>query len=127
MWPKRNKYGNKRVSFDKYSFASNFEKIIYQWLKARETAGEVRVIKTQHKVLLTEAKIAYYADFLVLDLTTNTEFLVEAKGMDTDVWKIKKRLYACYGPMPLEIYKGSKTSFHLAERIVPTGTPSSVD
>jgi len=104
------KYRSKRVKHEGFSFASQLEAAVYQHLKIREKCGEIKDIQNQDHVYLTNARICYIPDFKFFDCTSN-EFAwgrsFYFQGFETDVWKIKKRLWQHYGPGRLEIYKGS--------------------
>jgi hypothetical protein len=119
MFRKRNKLGNTKVNYDGHSFQSKLEAAVYQILKLRERAGEIKVLQTQDHVYLSDARIGYIPDFKCLDLKTNEEFWVEAKGYEAPVWPIKKKLYKSYGPGKLEIWKGSYIKPFLDETIIP--------
>ena len=111
------KFRNKKVSSDGHSFASKLEAAVYQMLKY-----EWENVEVQPSVYLTEARILYKPDFKVWQ--TNSELsglYAEAKGFETDVWRIKRRLWEHYGPGRLQIYKGSHLRPVLAEVIVPKG------
>ena len=118
---KRNKYGAKKVVDDpKYPgmrFDSQFEKRVYTELILREAQGEIHNIKTQVAVYLTDARILYRPDF-TYELEGVTIY-AEAKGFETAVWRIKRRLWKCYGPGILEIYKQRGKGTHLAETLTP--------
>ncbi len=119
MFRRRNKLGNIKTEYDGYSFASKLEAAIYQILKIRERAGELKVLQTQDHVYLSDARIGYIPDFKCLDLVTKEEFWVEAKGFENDVWPIKKKLYKFYGPGKLEVWKGTYLKPFLHEIIIP--------
>jgi hypothetical protein len=123
--PKRKKgekYGNKKVETDGYSFASGLEAALYEQLKLRKLTGEIESIKVQAKVLLTDAKILYKPDFECVR-TDGTKFWAESKGFETSDWRIKRRLWMHYGPGPLEIWKGSAKRLTLAETLIPEREP----
>lgn len=67
---------------------------------------DVEKVDVQTPVELTEAKIKYIVDFRVT-LKSGKMFYAEAKGMETDAWRIKKKLWAFYGPGELHVYKGN--------------------
>lgn len=113
------KYKNKKVHHAGYSFASQFECAVFNLLLLREKAGEIRDIQCQDHIYLTEARICYIPDFKFVDLQTNNFAWAEAKGFETDVWKIKKRLWEHYGPGRLEIYKGNAKKVFLKETVIP--------
>lgn len=98
---KRNKYGNKWVTIDNIKFQSKRESQQYLLLKDRQSKGEISNLVLQPRYLLqdkfTDAnlkkhrKIEYVADF---EYTENNETIVEdVKGVKTDVFKIKEKLF----------------------------------
>jgi hypothetical protein len=113
------KYRSKRVKHEGFSFASQLEAAVYDYLKLREKCKELKDIQHQDHVYLTEARICYIPDFKFFDCDRNEFVWAEAKGFETDVWKIKKRLWHYYGPGPLEIYKGSAKKMTLVETVIP--------
>jgi len=113
------KYGAKKITTDGYSFASQFEAALYQWLKLRELNGEISNIKCQETCYLTLARIIYKPDFSYVDNKTGKKIYAESKGFETSDWRIKRRLWKYYGEANLEIYKGSAKNFQLHETIIP--------
>lgn len=113
------KYQSKRVKEAGYSFQSQLERDLFQHLSLLEKAGEIEGLKCQASVYLTEARILYKPDF---EFTENgITVWAEAKGIETDVWRIKRRLWMHYGPGKLMIYKRSgKTELRLVEEIIPS-------
>lgn len=122
MWNKRKgaeaKMGNERVSLDGYSFGSKLEAAVYQLLKIRIKAGEIKLIQVQDHVYLSDARIGYVADFKCT-LVDDRFLWVEAKGYANDRWPMKKKLYKFYGPGPLEIWTGTWQRPVLTETIIP--------
>jgi hypothetical protein len=114
-----NKYRSKRVKHLGYTFASQFECAVFNFLLLREKAQEIRDIQCQDHIYLTKARIPYIPDFKFLDLKSGEFVWAEAKGFETDPWKIKRKLWQYYGPGKLEIYKGSAKSFKLYETVIP--------
>ena len=110
------------MSYSGHSFASQLEAAVFEILKLREKAGEIKDIQHQDHVYLTDARICYIPDFKYFDTQLNDFAWAEAKGFETDVWKIKKKLWKFYGPGHLFIYKGSKTRVNLFETVIPTTT-----
>ncbi len=108
-----------RVSVAGRSFASKFEAEIFQMLSLQEAAGEVRDLKCQDHVYLTEARIEMIPDFRVFDNKLQQLVWHEAKGFETDVFRLKRKLWTVFGPGRLVIYKGSAKSYRIAEVIVP--------
>lgn len=113
------KSANKYKAKSANGFPSKFEAAVYEYLLFRELAKEISEIKRQQTVYLTDAKIAYKVDFSYHDLKSEKTIWVEAKGFPTDVWRLKKRLWAIYGPGPLEIFTGNYKKPSLTETILP--------
>lgn len=123
MWPKplgkaKAKYGQKKVLLSGHSFASKLEANVYLILKAREQTEGIKLIQVQDSVYLTDARILYKPDFKCEDKDGNA-FWVEAKGFETAVWRIKRKLWMHYGPGPIEIWMGSHLKAFLNETIIP--------
>lgn len=123
-FPKRNMtagadYGAKKVEHAGRSFASKFEAAVFDILSFREKAGEIRNLRCQVRVALTDAKIVYIPDFGFEYVETGLPGFAEAKGFETEKWRLKLRLWRCYGPGPLEIYRGSYTRVRLDETVIP--------
>ena len=118
----RNKYGAKKVEYAGYSFSSGLERSLFEWLKLREANGEIKDIKCQESVYMTNARILYKPDFSYVDVVTNEKIFAESKGFETDVWRIKRRLWAFYGEGKLEVYKGKSGNFYLHETIEVKGS-----
>lgn len=108
-----NKYRNKKVQVDMYVFDSIAESKRYKELKLLERAGEIQDLELQPRFLLQEAfkkngkayrKIEYIADFKYIE---NGKTVVEdVKGMQTDVFKIKHKLFEKkYPDLELRIIK----------------------
>ena len=103
-----------------YLFDSRFESNLHMWLCDKQEKGEIRELKVKPNVLLTRAKIRMIPDFSAVDAKTNETVYHEAKGFETDIWRIKRRLWEHYGPGKLIVYKGSGTRFGVYEEIIPT-------
>lgn len=108
-----NKYRNKKVQVDMYVFDSIAESKRYKELKLLERAKQIKDLELQPCFLLQEAfkkngktyrKIEYVADFKYIE---NGKTIVEdVKGMQTDVFKIKHKLFEKkYPDLELRIIK----------------------
>lgn len=94
------KYKNKKTQVDMYLFDSVLEAKRYKQLALLERAGEIKNLKLQVPFLLQESfrkngktyrKIEYIADFVYEE---NGQTIVEdTKGIKTDVFKIKQKLF----------------------------------
>jgi len=106
---------NKKTKLDGYTFASKLEAAVYALLRQDKTL----TIQTQDHVYLTDARILYIPDFKCTPVEGDP-FWVEAKGFETDVWRIKRRLWKHYGFGKLLIYKGSAARPYLDETLTVT-------
>ena len=96
----QSKYKNKKTQIDMYIFDSAKEAKRYKELKYLEMAGEISNLELQPRFLLQESfkkngrtyrKIEYVADFKYIE---NGKMIVEdVKGLQTDVFKIKHKLF----------------------------------
>lgn len=110
--PKTRKYHNKRVVFDGRTFDSEHERDRYAELKLLERAGAISELKIQPAFTLVPAvkekgkvvqrAVTYKADFSYI---RDGKLIVEdAKGVRTDVYKLKKKLMrAVYGIVVEEV------------------------
>lgn len=61
-------------------------------------------------------------DYSAVDVETGQLKYFEAKGSETDVWRIKRRLWKYFGDASLAVYKGNYRKIFLNEEIVPKVT-----
>lgn len=101
MMQPRAKYGNRKAEVDGITFDSKKEAGYYLKLKALEEAGEITQIILQPRFELQPAfdkngkhyrKIEYVADFMYTSKAGET-FVIDVKGMRTDVYKQKKKMF----------------------------------
>ena len=99
---KQNKYRNKEISIAGQIFQSKLEAKRYKQLALLEKAGEIKDLKMQVKYELQEAftkngktyrKIEYIADFVYYDNKLKKTIVEDTKGIKTDVFKIKQKLF----------------------------------
>lgn len=115
----RNRFGNvaRKTKFAEYTFDSRLERDVYVHLSALPFDG-ARSLLVKPKVYLTAAKILCVPDFLVIEEGGTTYH--EAKGIETPVWRIKRRLWMHYAEHPLVVWKRRGTGgIELVEVIVP--------
>lgn len=99
------KYGNKRTEVDGILFDSKHEAHRYVELKYMERVGLIKDLKLQEKFCLIPAiegngckarqrAVNYIADFTYLEKCGDVwkRVVEDAKGVRTDVYKIKKKL-----------------------------------
>lgn len=94
------KYKNKKTQVDMYLFDSVLEAKRYKQLALLERAGEIKNLKLQVPFLLQESfrkngktyrKIEYIADFVYEE--KGQTIVEDTKGIKTDVFKIKQKLF----------------------------------
>lgn len=98
---KYNKYGNKKTIVNGIKFDSKHEADIYTRLKMAEKCGAIQSLRLQvpfelqGKYTINGRKvqsIKYIADFVFINEEGVTE-VWDAKGVKTDVYKLKKKLF----------------------------------
>lgn len=110
---KRAKYNNKRVRVDGILFDSKLEADYYAALKLKLKAGLIRGFCRQPEFVLQEGfadrkPITYRADFIVFRKDGTAE-IIDVKGMETEVFKMKRKLFQSrYPGLALRIVKGDK-------------------
>lgn len=120
----RSKYNNKKIIFDGIKFDSKVEAAYYRHLNMLVKAGEVIKFEMQVPFILQEGfshptkrnksgtpkkipAMKYVADFLVR-YADGTEKVIDVKGMQTQVFRIKARMFVKrYGPLYLVKRNGS--------------------
>lgn len=100
-WYGYNKYGNKKVYVNNIKFDSKHEAEIYLNLKMMERGKVITDLRRQVPFELqpsfkmngkTVRAIKYIADFVFVNEKGETE-VWDAKGVQTEVYKIKKKLF----------------------------------
>lgn len=112
FWLKRkgNKFGAKKTIIDGIKFDSKREAEYYSQLKIMQRGGLIQSFKRQVSFDLFAhssvslgsfthpTEIAHHiVDFLVINLRGNRE-VHEVKGMETDVWKLKRKIFEANYP-----------------------------
>lgn len=99
---KFNKYRNNKVIVDGIEFDSKKEANRYKELKFLEKCGKISDLKLQPKFLLqekfkkngiTHRAIYYIADFSYYDIENKNYVVEDTKGMKTEVYKLKKKMF----------------------------------
>jgi len=111
--PKRSKYGAKKVLVDGIRFDSKREAARYQFLKARQDAGEISNLELQpsfklkcgERPILLKSKgypngrqATYFADFAYWCPVEEKRVIEDSKGMKTDIYKLKKAIVEAQFP-----------------------------
>ncbi|MTI95198.1 MAG: DUF1064 domain-containing protein [Firmicutes bacterium] len=99
--PKYNKYSNKKTEVDGIIFDSKAEARYYSELKLRKQYGHIKDFRCQPKFELMPAfekqekkykAMTYIADFEI-EHNDGTCEVVDVKGMETAVFKLKQKLF----------------------------------
>ena len=99
---RQNKYNSHPTEVDGIKFDSIRESQRYKELKLLEAAGEISHLELQPKVILQDKfkhkgkmirAITYKADFAYFDERNKKSVIEDVKGMETDVFKIKKKMF----------------------------------
>lgn len=118
------RYGVKRSEVDGRKFDSRWEAARYRELQLMEAAGHIKLLELQPKFYLTDARILYKADFLILDLKTGEKYAEDVKGIRTPVFQLKMRLWRHYGLLKLVLIKKKGASFEVIEEVNPVHLPT---
>lgn len=111
---RKNKYNNQKTIVDGIEFDSKKEADYYIYLKLLKKAGEIRDIGLQQRFVLQPGfekngvkyqPITYIADFVITNNDGTTE-VVDVKGVETQVFKIKQKLFEyMYPDLSLKVVK----------------------
>ena len=111
---KKNKYRNHKTKVDGITFDSKKEADYYCQLKLLKRAGEIKdfglqqryeLLPTFRKNGITHRSITYVADF-VIENNDGTTDIVDTKGFENQVFKIKQKLFEyMYPELKLKIIK----------------------
>lgn len=116
---RRNKFGAVRSTsaLTDRSFDSKAERRRGDQLRLLELAGAITDLEFQPQTRLSAANIGYKPDFrYVQDGVTIYE---DVKGVATEGFRIKARLWGSYGPAQLRILKVRGTGFIISKTISP--------
>lgn len=100
------KYGAIRTAVDGITFDSKKEARYYSDLKLLERAGEVTDVELQKPFVITINGVlvcTYRADFCFYDTREKRPRVVDVKGMDTPVSKLKRKLVRAQYGVEVEI------------------------
>ena len=99
----KHKYSAKAVTLDAIHFPSKLEARYYQQLKLRQKAGEVVMFLRQVPIHLP-GNTKLVVDFVEFRADGTVHF-VETKGMETEAFKIKRRMVEDLYPIEIELVK----------------------
>lgn len=104
---RKSKYKNKATQCDGFTFDSIVERDYYVHLKAQQKNNSVAMFLRQvpfHIVCNDESVCKYVCDFQVFYTDGLVEF-VDVKGVETDIFKIKKKLVEAQYPLEIKLVK----------------------
>lgn len=106
---KTNKYGAKKTVLDGIRFDSKAEATYYAKLKQREKAGEVGGVELQRPFVILGPKgeliTTYKADFAFWDFKEDRFRVIDVKGVETQVFRLKRKLVKAYLGIDVELAK----------------------
>jgi len=104
---KPRKYRNKPLVIDGIRFASKREAAYFAELKLREKAGEVGGVELQPRFPILSEKgeviCVYVADFAFFDHSQDRFRVVDVKGVETPVFKLKRKLMLALKGIDVEV------------------------
>jgi hypothetical protein len=106
--PKPRKYRNEPVVIDGVRFDSKRESIRWHVLRLLERAGDIKDLKRQVRYQLTAHGLpicVYIADFSYIDAATRTPVTEDLKGFETEVFKLKAKLFAAQFGREIKVTK----------------------
>ncbi|MDH5572897.1 MAG: DUF1064 domain-containing protein [Gammaproteobacteria bacterium] len=105
--PKASKYKNVKVKIDGITFDSRAESEYYLFLKAMQAAGEISHFMMQVPFIL-DGGVRYRLDFMVVLICGDIDY-VDIKGMETEMFKLKKKQVEARYPIKIRcLYKTIK-------------------
>ena len=96
---RKSKYRSIKTTVDGITFDSKKEAKRYQELKLLQRANKIKNLRLQVSYVLIDKsrygrQIKYIADFVYYDKELKQEVVQDTKGFRTDVYRLKKRLFA---------------------------------
>jgi hypothetical protein len=102
-YPKKSKYNNKPTTLYGITFSSIKESEHYLVLRDLMNRGAISDLELQPKFILQceftdnmgvkHKKIEYWADFQYFDKKKKCQVVEDVKGMKTDVYELKKKMF----------------------------------
>lgn len=106
---RRNKYGAKKTTLDGITFDSKAEARFYAELKQREKDGEVGGLELQRPFVVYGPKgetiTTYKADFAFWDFKEDRFRVIDVKGVQTPVFRLKRKLVRSFLGIEVEVVK----------------------
>ena len=106
--PKPSKYRNRKTVVDGLTFDSKREAEYYAGLKLREKSGEVYEVELQRPFKITINGLlicTYRCDFSFFDDIEKRFRVIDVKGVETDVFRLKRKLMKAVHKIDVEVVK----------------------
>lgn len=114
-WLRRSKFGARRTTVGARTFDSKGEAYRAGQLALLERAGEIANLQHQVTFRLSAAEITYRADFTYQE--RGRMVAEDFKGVETERFRMIKKLWAHYGPCLLRITKRNGTRVSVVQEI----------
>lgn len=112
----RNKYGNKKTIFEGRKYDSGLEAGVAQDISLLFKSGEITKVEPQKTFGLyakNETRICNHRVDFLLTFKDGHQEVWEAKGMETEVWRLKKNMFCDnYPDIPYMVITAKKTYFY---------------
>jgi hypothetical protein len=117
-----NKYRAVKCEMDGIRFDSLGERECYTILKLLQGANKIKDLRV-HVTTHLLPRISHKTDFCFFDIQKQCLVWAEFKGMETERWRVIKKLWSLFGPGPLRVFKQIRHRISQVEEIrpVPTG------
>ncbi len=112
------KFGAQRTVVDGQSFPSKLEASTWSHFKILEKGGLIKELTRKATVIFPGLDIKYQADMKYTVSVSGQTRWVEAKGKETDRWRIVKKLWKVHGPGVLEVYKAGRNGRIVATEVI---------
>lgn len=111
--PKRSKYRNRKVVVDGFTYDSEAEADYCERLKLREKAGEISGLELQRPFAIPapngEVITVYKADAVFWDHVADRFRVIDVKGVETPVFKLKRKLMRLLLGVEVEVVRVGKS------------------
>jgi hypothetical protein len=110
------RYGNVKTTVDGITFDSKMEARFYEFVKELRMTGKIGAFEMQVKYEIFPAytfngkkvrKVEYVADFVVYH-HDGTEEIIDVKGVETDVFKLKRKMFEYKYQKPIKCITWSR-------------------
>lgn len=112
-----NKYGAEKVKDGARTYDSKLEHEMHGLLKLMERAGLIKNIRHHPAAIELIGKVKYKIDFIVFDIKRGMDIGIEAKGIETERFKVICQMWPACGPMPMQVWKKERNRLYMVKEI----------